>query len=447
MHEEAGGSRRRSAARAAGFLAAAAAAPAIGLLAAGAAPGGEDVMDAAAVSYVKLALAVGAHDPDYVDAYYGPPEWRQEAERARRPLSALRGEAAGLAGRLEGMDPSGDGMEALRRTFLIKQLRSMAARVEMLGGRRMGFDEESEALYDARAPRIDEARLEQVLARLEELLPGKGPVHQRYHDWRSGFAIPPARLDDVFKTAVAACRERTAARVALPEGESFIIEYVKDKPWSGYNWYQGGLRSLIQVNVSLPVFADRALDLACHEGYPGHHVYNMMLEHHLVKGRGWKEFTVYPLFSPQSLIAEGSANLGIEIAFPGSEREAFDREVVFPRAGLDPARVSEYARVQELSRELDHAVNEAARRYLDNAIDASQAAAWLTRYALMSPAAARQRVTFIDRYRTYVINYNLGRDLVRDHVARRAGPGATAAETWRVFAELLSSPRLPSDLR
>jgi hypothetical protein len=222
---------------------------------------------------------------------------------------------------------------------------------------------------------------------------------------------------------------------------------VKDQPWSAYNWYQGGLRSLIQVNTSLPIFADRALDLACHEGYPGHHVYNMMLEHHLVRGRGWMEFTIYPLFSPMSLIAEGSANYGIEITFPGPERAAFERDIVFPAAGLDPARVAQFDAVQEAVHELDYAGNEAARRYLDGEIDAAEAARWLQRYALMSAAAASQRVRFFDTYRSYVINYNLGRDLVRRYVERRAGPGATEAARWDAFIRLLASPRLPSGLR
>ena len=109
--------------------------------------------------------------------------------------------------------------------------------------------------------------------------------------------------------------------------EHFTVEYVTNKSWSGYNWYQGGFRSLIQVNTDLPIYIDRAVDLACHEGYPGHHVYNALLEQHLVKARGWLEFSVYPLFSPQSLIAEGTANYGIEVAFPGRDRIAFEQEV------------------------------------------------------------------------------------------------------------------------
>ena len=111
------------------------------------------------------------------------------------------------------------------------------------------------------------------------------------------------------------------------------------------------------------VYIDRAIDLACHEGYPGHHVYNALLEKHLVRDRGWPEFSVYPLFSPQSLIAEGTANFGIEVAFPGAERVAFEKAVLFPAAGLDASKADAYYEVQELVDELAYAGNEAARRY------------------------------------------------------------------------------------
>jgi hypothetical protein len=154
---------------------------------------------------------------------------------------------------------------------------------------------------------------------------------------------------------------------------------------------------------------------------------------------------VYPLFSPQSLIAEGSANYGVVMAFPGDERVAYEREKLFPLAGLDPAGAERFYRVMALQEELAYAGNEAARRYLNGEIDAAAAADWLTRYALMEPARARQRVRFIDTYRSYVINYNLGEDLVRAYVERLGGNDE--ARRWEVFGELLASPRLPSGLR
>src|SRR6185436_14307718 len=138
----------------------------------------------------------------------------------------------------------------------------MAARLEMLRGKKLRFDEESEALYDAVAPTHPESYFEALISKLDPLLPGTGAVADRYRAFRSRFVIPAAKVDTVFKAAIAECRARTAKYVGLPANESFVVEYVKNKPWSGYNWYQGGSKSLIQVNIDLPIYIDRAVDLA-----------------------------------------------------------------------------------------------------------------------------------------------------------------------------------------
>jgi hypothetical protein len=419
-------------------------------------PRSSSPMHAIAERYVKLVLAVGQHDPDYVDAYYGPPAWRAEAEADKRraapespanALAAIQESATRLIDDLPAVAVADrrDELIVLRHEYLKRQLEALRARVRMLQGHPMTFDEESRALYDAVAPTHPDAYFEETLTALDRALPGSGPVADRYVAFRRRFIVPSDRLGRVFDRAIAEARSRTRPHVGLPADEHFTVEYVAGKPWSGYNWYQGSFRSLIQVNTDLPVYIDRAIDLAAHEGYPGHHVYNALLEQRLVKERGWIEFTVYPLFSPQSLIAEGTANYGIDVAFPGSERLAFERDVLFPLAGLDPAQAEPYARVRALADQLAYAGNEAARKYLNHDIDRAAAVSWLTRYAMMSPDAAEQRTRFFDTYRSYVINYNLGKDLVKAFVESRAG--GSAARRWDEFVRLLASPRLPSGLR
>jgi hypothetical protein len=402
-------------------------------------------VNSAAERYIRLVLALGQHDTDYVDAYYGPPEWRRQATESKRPLTEIRSEALDLAREI-GSDGATADADSRRRRFLTRQLEALAARADVLSGRKMTFDEESRALYDAVAPVNSEAHFRVLRDRLAAELPGPGSLTDRYDAFRQQFVIPRDKLDAVFHRAIAEARQRTARHMSLPEGESFRVEYVTGKSWSGYNWYQGNYRSLIQVNTDLPVFIDRAVDLACHEGYPGHHVYNVLLEKHLVRDRGWIEFQVYPLFSPESLIAEGSANYGIDVAFPGAERRAFEKDVLYPLAGLDPAGAERYERLRALAESLSYAGNEAARRYLDGAIDAKAAAAWLTEYALMSPARAEQRVRFIEQYRSYVINYNLGKDLVRGWMEAAGGTASNSERRWKAFERLLSEPTLPSEL-
>ncbi len=407
---------------------------------------GEEGMNQFAESYTKLALALGRHDKDYVDAYFGPQEFKDQAERDALAVDAIGEQARALLSDLSATPVPADPPARFRRTGLAGQIRALAARADLVGGRTMTFDEESRLLYDAVAPTHGTGHFETIIARLDGALPGEGSVRDRYEAYRSQFVIPVDRLDEVFKAAIEACRERTARHVTLPVGESFTLEYVTDKSWSGYNWYQGDYRSLIQVNTDFPIYIDRAIDLACHEGYPGHHLFHTLQDQALVKERGWVEYTIYPLFAPHSLIAEGSANYGIDITFPGEERMAFDRDVLFPLAGLDPVRAEESYAIHALKEDLNYAGNEAARQYLDGTIDAAQATEWLVRYALMSRERAGQRLRFIEQYRSYVINYNLGKDLVRRYVESKTGPSGSSEERWKVFLGLLAFPKMPSEL-
>jgi hypothetical protein len=399
-----------------------------------------------AEAYVKLVLAMGQHDPDYVDAYYGPPEWKRQSKE-KKPLDAIASEATRLREQLAEISQPTDEMQQLRRRYLTKQLSALEARVRMLKGEHLKFDEESQALYDAIAPTFPDPHFEEILAKLAPKLPGEGSLLQRYENWRRAFVIPKDKLDRVFQLAIKACRERTLAHIKLPPSENFSVEYVTNKPWGGYNWYKGNYRSVIQVNTDLPVYIDRAIDLAAHEGYPGHHVYNALLEKNLVRDRGWVEFSVYPLFSPQSLIAEGTANFGKEVVFTKPERLPFEKEVLWPAAGIDPSRAVEFYDVQDLVKKLGYATNEAARRFVNGEINANAAATWLQKYALMDEKRAKQSTKFIEKYRSYVINYNLGEDMVRSYIEKRGGTADQPEQRWREFEQLLASPRLPGDIR
>lgn len=406
-------------------------------------------LDQWAADYVNLVLAVGRHDANFVDAYYGPPAWQAAAGAGEpQPLAELRAEALRLLAGVAAADDAAD--NALRRAYLLGQLGAVATHLARLAGTVYSFEDEAEALYQVRPPRTAQATFDQALARLDGLLEGAGSVQDRYQRARERVLVPPERVDAVFQAAIAEARERTRRHATLPSADHFRVEYVTGKSWSAYNWYQGGGSSVIQVNLDLPIAIDRALDLAAHEGYPGHHVYNALLEQRFAQeppeGKGWVEFTIYPLFSPQSLIAEGTANFGIEVAFPGDERLAFERDVLFPLAGLEPTEAGRWARVQAELKVLAFADNEAARGFLDGHLSRAEAEAYLVEYSLRTPAQAAQRLRFIETYRSYVINYNLGEQLVRDWVVGQGGTVADPGRRWEVFVELVSSPRLPKGL-
>lgn len=396
-------------------------------------------MDFIARSYVQLVLALGHHDSNYVDAYYGPAEWRDGEKLSLRQIAE---EANQRLEELSTISPDAP-LDELRKRNLEKQLGSVGARAEMLAGVSKSFDEESQALYDVVSPHRPDSFYQEALDGLEPMLPGEGTLEERYRAFREPFLVPKEKVDAVFRAAIEAARERTKRYIALPEGEDFRVEYVTGEVWSAYNWYQGDARSLIQFNTDFPTSIDRALHLACHEGYPGHHVYNALLEQKLARRLGWIEFMIYPLYSPQSLIAEGTAEYGVELSFPAEERLAFECEMLYPLAGLDAGRAEEYARVLELVGRLGWASNDAARRYLDGAASREETVEWLVRYALSTPERAAQRVRFIEAHRSYVVTYNVGEALVKRYVESRAD---SVEDRWAVFTELLSTPQVPSNL-
>lgn len=406
-------------------------------------PSNTDSLDAIARDYVRLSLEIGEREPGYIDAYYGPAEWHSEAKAAPRDLAALRAATDALLARVAAIAPLGDALEQRRPAFLAAQLKAAQTRLRMLQGEKLAFADEAEGLFGWRPQLHPLAHYDPLLLEMEALAPGDGPLSERVDALLARSAIPADKLDAVMRAAIAECRRRTAAHIALPETEKFELEFVTGKPWSGYNWYQGKAHSLIQINTDFPVLMSRAVDLGCHEGYPGHHVLNLLLEQRLATQRGWVEFLVYPLYSPESLIAEGTANYGIDLAFPGEQRLAFERDVLYPLAGLDPDQAEHDLALTRAKARLSGARLTIAQLYLDGQIDREGAIALAQKYQLVSRERAEQSISFTETYRSYVINYGLGQELAQAHVE---SAGSDPAARWAAMEKVLSEPTLPSDL-
>lgn len=409
----------------------------------------ESKMNKTAEAYVKLILQIGLFDPAYVDAYYGPEEWLPEDDYDEtKKDSVLNSIDSKINILLDDLDNlvgySATDLLTLRYRYLYKQLLAAKAKVFMLRGGEFSFDAEAKNLYDADPPEYDSLYFQNILGKIDSILPGEGNLYNRLIAFREKFIIPENKLDTVFRTAIAECRKLTRQHIQLPKEENFEVEYVKNKPWGAYNWYKGNGFSLIQVNTDLPIYIDRAIDLAAHEGYPGHHVYNLLLENKLVKEKGWVEYSVYPLYSPQSLIAEGTANFGIQMIFPEDSRLEYEKNILFPLAGLDPSFADEYYAITGLLDRLSYSVNEAARNYLNGRWNREQTVQWLKKYALESDERAEKTMSFIETYRSYVINYNLGKDLVKEYIGRKSMN--RIEDRWKNFEFLISTPQTPSGL-
>lgn len=402
-------------------------------------------LDGIAEDYVHLTLEAGEREDGYVDAYYGPEDWAKHAKAKPRDIATLRRDARALSVRLNAVRPEALTLDdRSRRRFLAAQLKAAETRLAMDAGAKFRFADEAEGLFAVR-PRLKPlVSYDPIVAKIDALVPGKGPLWERVDAYQNRFVIPADKLEPVMRAAIAECRARSAAHIAMPQQERFELEFVTGKSWSGYNWYKGDAHSLIQVNTDLPIRIDRAVDLGCHEGYPGHHLLNMLLERNLARAKGWVEFTVYPLFSPQSLIAEGSANAGIDLAFPGPERARFEAATLYPIAGLDPAMAAGYDRLLDLLHQLAGARMTIAADYLDGRVNRAEALDLIQRYQLVSRKRAEQSLSFTDHYRSYVINYGLGQDMVARHLARS---GTSPVTRWKRMEAIISRPILPADLQ
>lgn len=404
-----------------------------------------------AESYVKLVLEVGQYDSNYVDAYWGPDEWKPEEIPAQSekefPADELKNEVNELINKLGEIDQSKfDKMGRLRYAYLEKQLLSVQAKIDLLSGVEMTFDEESKLLYDAVAQTKGNEYYENILKELDETLPGDGTIYERFNSIKDGFIIPKDKVDLVFRTAIEECRKRASRYIKFPENEGIEIEYVTDKNWPAYNWYKGDNKSLIQVNMDLPISIDWALYLAGHEVYLGHHTHFTLLESNLYKERNWPEFTVIPLFSPLLVIAEGLAKYGMEVGFPGEERIEFFKEVLFPIAGLDPSQTEKYYKISRLADKLNYVRVDVARSYLDGTINEDDAIRMLKKYNLDTQKSAEQWLRRFKASRSYIINYYFGKELVKNYIENNGGTVDNPQRRWELFAELLSTPQTPSGL-
>jgi hypothetical protein len=408
-------------------------------------------MNGIAEGYVKLVLEVGKYDPMYVDAYYGPKEWQPKEKNLQFDSTAnskLISIADSLLNELELLSEyNATEIEKLRFHYLYKQLFAVKAMLIILDGSQLPFRLESRALYDVLPPIVSEDSLQKVIDELDKILPGEGDVTERMIAFNKKFEIPKNKISKVFDAAVKECKERTSKYINLPSGEKFKVEYVTDKPWGAYNWYKGNLFSVIQVATDFPVYIDGAIGLAAHEGYPGHHVYNILLEEELVKKRGWVEYTVYPLYSPQSLIAEGTAVIGEDLLFPGDERKIFAIEVLFPLAGLSSIDADLYYQVLSLIDKLDGAGVYAARNYLNGDWSKDKTIEWLQKYQLRTKERAEKYLSFIETYRSYVVTYNTGKIIIEDYLNRNGGTKDNLAKRWEIFTKLISTPQTPSGLQ
>jgi len=395
-------------------------------------------------AYAELGFGIERHREGIVDAWVGPAEIREAALAGPLPTGE---ELVRRATELQGMVEAAD-LPMTRIDYLSAQLRALETLARGIAGETLPYREEVSALFDIAPERTPEAVYEEALAALGDALPGSGEIAERMIAWRAQFEMPLDAVQPAVDRILAEVRRRASAFAPLPEGEGVEISLVTDKPWSGYNWYLGNCRSLVEINTDMPARANALLDLMCHEGYPGHHTEHALKEQRLYQEQGYGEHAIQLINTPECVISEGIATLAESIIFAPGEAEAWQAEHLYADLGItvDPERERQINAAQRALRSVSG--NVALLVHEDGAGE-GDAVEYLMRYGLESEVRARHRMRFITDplWRPYVFTYHVGRDLLGAWI-EQPEDGEVAEDLFahrqRRFARLLIEQMTPS---
>jgi hypothetical protein len=384
--------------------------------------------------YLELGLQLGRHVEGFVDAYFGPPEVKRRVDAAPVvPPAHLADAARRLLRDVEESD-----LEVNRRHFLAAQVRGLRTSAQKLDGDPIAYSDEVESSYGVRPRRTPEDELAAAHDALDAALPGTGALAERLNAWREQQVVPPDKLRDVVSSLSEDLRERTKRLFGLPDGEHIEFELVTDQPWSGFNYFLGDLQSRVAINTDLPVLSLNIAHLVAHEAYPGHHTEHSRKEVGLVRRRKQLEETIFLVGTPQCLIAEGLADLGLEVVVSDDA----DARAEFSASHLKPLGVRYDTEVaatfSRASKGISGVRANAALLLHEDGADVDDVVAYLERWALLPHARAQKSIEFLTdtTWRAYSTCYDEGLPLCRSFV------GGDPARFERLISEQLTPDQL-----
>lgn len=381
-----------------------------------------DPLDAQGQRFVELATSLGHLYPREIDAYWGPPQLDMRHRGPTPSLPMLRQAMAQLRGELA------RNAQSQRRDRLADRLDHLLALLDVIAKpHALTFDQEARQVYGVVMQPPDPAVQARALKRLDHLLPGHGDLASRLSAWRARFAIPDNQRRTVFLRALTECRARTLLHWPLPKDERVDVVWSADVP-AAWQRYRGHDRSQLDINPAAVADPGTALDVACHEAYPGHHAQFLMMS-----ANGLPiEDTVVILRSPDQVLREGAANAGIDLAFAPPARLAFTRDVLFPMAGLDRRDAAAFVQVHRLVGELALSVMPILRDYYDGRLASGDAMAHLMLDAQISSPEAL--LEFTHDLGAIVTGYTIARNIVATCIVTRAGNG----DRWSVLKNIVA---------
>jgi hypothetical protein len=368
--------------------------------------------------------------PDLIDSYCGPAELKAQVDAEPPPTyERLAEQAAELDAEIAADEP-----HETRRGWLTAQLTGLETACRWFAGEDMPYADCVRRAHQVEAEIVPEEEFAAAHARLDEALPGDGPLVERFAAWRHSQLVAPELVGPGLETLAAGLRERTAAVVDLPEGDEVEFELVTDRPWSGFCDYLGNLRTRVSINVDLPIPAGRLFELVTHEVYPGHHTEHLCKEALIVE-HGRAELAVYLFASPQAVVTEGIATLAHE-ALLGEDADRVGAELL-GRVGIDYDAATA-AVVRSAQETLDSVGPNVVQLVAEGRIPRDEARPYLRRWLVDPDEVVDKALNFYldDPWPPYGICYPAGRALARRFVA--GDPGR--------FRRLLAEQLTPRDL-
>ncbi|MBK9925892.1 MAG: hypothetical protein IPP66_11445 [Anaerolineales bacterium] len=389
-------------------------------------------------NYIRLALSINEHLPGYIDSYFGPDEWAQDAGKVGKlELPTLLQEAERLAVNIS----QANEWDVQRKDFLMHQVTAMQMSLRLLAGETVSLVEEAQALYDIHPTWKDESYFIEYQKWLEDVLPKGGSLRERFESWQKSIEIPLEKVEQLLPFLINTFRELTHKKFDLPENESFTVEFISDQSWMAYNQYLGEYKSRIEINTDMPMqIKDLAVTIA-HEGYPGHHTELSTKDARLIKQKGYQEHQLTLINSPWAVITEGIATSALETLLTDQELEDLYREELLPRAEMTDIDIKTIMGVSRAERKVRELWGNAAFMLHEQKKSTSEIVAYLQKYELSTEKEANRAIQFISGPldRSYIFTYTAGYDLLEKLFS--------TANREKYFIRLLGEPVTPSRVR
>jgi hypothetical protein len=389
------------------------------------------------LEYVRLGLRFDRLESGFVDAYTGDPRIRAEVGDEAAPTpKQLRNQARELLAEVDSA-----GLPDDRAEYLRGQLTGLECTARKMSGEPVAFLDEVSAYFQVDVELGDPAVYAAAHAELEALLPGGGSLTERYATHRRREECPQGSLEPAVLALSSALRDRVRGQYGLPEVETVRYEVVTDQPWSGFNYYEGDYTSRVAINADLPHRMGHLPHLVAHEAYPGHHTEHCRKERGLVERAGRLEHTVFLVNTPECLMAEGLADLGVHVSI-GDGWGPWAAEILGDLGLRFDGHLAE--RIAAAAAPLNRVRQDAAILLHDRGADADEVVAYLQQWSLVSAERARQQIRFLTHplWRAYISTYVEGLDLLARWLDDRPADQPVADR----FVRLLDEPLTPRAL-